>query len=188
MKKAIFLDKDGTIVEDVPYNSDPSKVIFVPYAGAALRLLSIAGYELILISNQSGIGRGYFGHEDLMGVYSKMVSMLRKQLVLLDGFYYCPHNPEREQGCFCRKPFPGLIFKAAFDHDIDLANSWMLGDILNDVEAGKRAGVRTILINNGNETEWKTGPGRVPDLISNTLYEAARFIYFYSQKDKRIYE
>ena len=99
----------------------------------------------------------------------------------LDGFYYCPHHPDGivpryAVACDCRKPEPGLIHPAAREHDLALGESWFIGDILDDVEAGRRAGCRTVLIDNGNETEWKRSPLRRPDLVARDLAEAAQFI------------
>jgi histidinol-phosphate phosphatase family protein len=106
--------------------------------------------------------------------------LLHEQLAL-DGFYFCPHHPEGTVApwsieCHCRKPLPGLLLKAAHEHGIDLRASWMVGDILHDVEAGNRAGCRTILIDNGNETEWRLGPRRVPTRMAPDLYTAAVLI------------
>ena len=101
--------------------------------------------------------------------------------IYLDAFYYCPHHPDGivsgyDQECDCRKPEPGLLRKAADDMDIDLSRSWMIGDILNDVEAGNKAGCKSILINNGNETEWKPGSNRIPEYFAKDLADAAKFI------------
>ncbi len=98
--------------------------------------------------------------------------------VRLSGFYYCPHHPhgkipEYAVDCFCRKPRPGLLQKAALEHEIDLASSWLVGDILHDIEAGNRAGCRTVLIDNGNEAEWDLSPRRQPEFIVKNVYEAA---------------
>jgi histidinol phosphatase-like enzyme len=95
-------------------------------------------------------------------------------LPVLDGFYYCPHAPDA--GCDCRKPAPGMLERAAREHGVDLRASWMIGDILDDVEAGRRAGCRTILLDNGNETEWRDGEQRCPDYVARDLAQAAAII------------
>jgi histidinol-phosphate phosphatase family protein len=178
MHCAIFLDKDGTLIEDVPYNVDPALIRLYPDVPEALRRLRAAGYRLIVISNQAGVARGYFEEGALEGVRETLYRLLAAEGVPLDGFYYCPHHPEGvvagyAVACECRKPGPGLIVRAAREHGVDLGGSWMIGDILNDVEAGNRAGCRTVLINNGNETEWVAGEGRKPDLVARTVLEAA---------------
>lgn len=179
--KAAFLDKDGTLIENVPYNVDPSKIKLTEGAVEGLSLLQEAGYKLIVVSNQSGVALGHFQEEALDAVEDHLRSTLEKEGIHLDGFYYCPHHPDGRLRnyavpCFCRKPNPGMLFQAAREHHLNLAESWMIGDILNDVEAGRRADCRAILIDNGNETGWFLTPLRHPNFITNDLYEAARLI------------
>lgn len=181
MIKAIFLDKDGTLVEDVPYNVDPGLIHLTEGARRGLRLLQEAGYLLIIVSNQSGIARGLFREEDLLGVEKYLHDLLSKQGIYLTDFYFCPHHPQGQVpryaiDCFCRKPRPGLLYQAAYRYHIDLAHSWLIGDILHDIEAGKRAGCGTVLINNHHETEWDLAPLRKPDFIAGNLHQAARII------------
>ena len=181
MKKAVFLDKDGTLVENVPYNVDPQKIRLAEGVAEGLRKLKEAGYELIVVSNQSGVALGYFEEEALEPVETRLRQIFADAGSSLDGFYYCPHHPEAvvnryRENCFCRKPRPGLIFKAAREHAIDLSRSWMVGDILNDIEAGRRAECATILIDNGNETIWHLTPYRQPNYKASDFSEAARFI------------
>jgi D-glycero-D-manno-heptose 1,7-bisphosphate phosphatase len=178
---AVFLDKDGTLIEDVPYNVDPRLVQFTEGAIAALQLLQSANYALIIISNQSGVARGYFSIVALTELEQHLRSCLSRSGILLQGFYYCPHHPDgiiRPYNicCTCRKPQSGLLHQAASHQAIDLNHSWMVGDILNDVEAGRGAGCRTILIDNGNETEWQLSPTRSPHYSVKNLYEAAQII------------
>lgn len=179
MEKAVFLDKDGTLIKDVPYNVDPEKIELYPEAYSALLKLKSAGYKLIVISNQPGIALGYFKPQALNEVWERINLFL--QDARIDAFYYCPHLKEGmiaefSRKCECRKPQPGLFRKAAEEHNISLGESWMIGDILNDMEAGKKAGCRTILINNGNETEWYINEFRKPDYSVTNLEEAARHI------------
>lgn len=179
--KAIFLDKDGTLVDNLPYNVEPRRIRLSSGAGPALRLLARLDYRFFVVSNQAGIALGRFT-EDAMGVVSdRLADLLFRENLSLDGFYYCPHDPAGTVApyaiaCHCRKPHPGLLLKAALEHGIDLRASWMIGDILHDIEAGNRAGCRTILLDNGNETEWRLGPRRIPTRMAPDLYAAAVLI------------
>ncbi len=178
----IFLDKDGTLVRDVPYNVDPSKIVLEDGAARSLRRLAEAGYRFVVVSNQSGVARGFFKEEALQAVADRLNQVLAEAAgVALDGFFYCPHHPrgsvaEYAVECDCRKPQPGMLIKAARALGIELDQAWMIGDILDDVEAGKRAGCRAILIDNGHETLWKRGPFRSPDFTAGSLEEAAEII------------
>jgi D-glycero-D-manno-heptose 1,7-bisphosphate phosphatase len=180
-ERAVFLDKDGTLIEDVPYNVDPALMRFLPGTAEGLRALHAAGFRLIVISNQSGVARGHFPEVALAAVESRLRAMFAAAGVPLAGFYYCPHHPdgtvpEYAVSCLCRKPFPGLIIRAAREHGIDRAQSWLIGDILHDIEAGHRAGCRAILIANGNETVWELSPARTPDALAADVAEAAGII------------
>jgi D-glycero-D-manno-heptose 1,7-bisphosphate phosphatase len=179
--RAVFLDKDGTLVEDVPYNVEPEQIRLTVGALAGVRSLHELGYKLFIITNQSGVARGYFPAAALTAVEQHMRELFQTVDVPLTGFYYCPHYPEGilpeyAISCDCRKPRPGLLFRAAAEHQIDLKQSWFIGDILNDVEAGRRAGCRTILIDNGNETEWQLTDQRLPHHTVASLPEAAATI------------
>jgi D,D-heptose 1,7-bisphosphate phosphatase len=179
--KAVFLDKDGTLIEDVPYNVNPDRMVLTPGAEEGLRSLHQAGYQLIVISNQSGVARGYFPETALKPVENHLRKLLADVGVPLAGFYYCPHYPggvisSYAIACDCRKPQPGLLKQAAREHGIDLTQSWFIGDILNDVEAGRSANCRTILIDNGNETEWELSRDRLPHHVVSELAEAAKII------------
>lgn len=181
MKKVLFLDKDGTLVQDVPYNTDPAKVCFYPDVISTLQKAQSAGYELVLITNQSGIGRGFCTEADVLWMLAVIETELEEHgLTILDR-YYCPHYPEStipeyRALCSCRKPKPGMLLTAAAEHSIDLSASWMIGDILNDVEAGNRAGTKTILIDNGNETEWQNGRYRQPTATVHAFHELLQVI------------
>jgi D-glycero-D-manno-heptose 1,7-bisphosphate phosphatase len=178
MTKAIFLDKDGTVIENVPYNVDPGRMRFLPGSADGLRRLSAAGFELVVISNQAGVARGRFPEDALRHVATRLSEMLSEADCRLAGFYYCPHHPlgsvtKYAVECDCRKPHPGLIRLASRELDIDLESSWLIGDILSDIEAGNRAGCRTVLIDSGGETEWLPGPFREPSQRAANLDEAA---------------
>lgn len=179
--RAVFLDKDGTLNEDVPYNVDPKRIQLTRGAVEGLQLLHASGYQLIVITNQSGVARGYFPESALVAVEERVRQMLAEVGVPRLGFYYCPHHPDGVVphyaiACSCRKPEPGLLIRAAADHNIDLTESWFIGDILNDVKAGRRAGCKTVLIDNGNETEWHLSPERSPHYMVADLAEAAQVI------------
>ncbi|MGE0172621.1 MAG: D-glycero-alpha-D-manno-heptose-1,7-bisphosphate 7-phosphatase [Oligoflexales bacterium] len=179
--KAVFFDKDGTLIPDIPYNTDVTRITFTLYVETALERLTKLGYKLFIITNQPGLAFGRCEERHLKLVEGKLARMFRANGVRLAGFYYCPHHPDGivsryALDCECRKPLPGLLYKAAADFGIDLHRSWMVGDILNDVEAGNRAGCKTILLNNGNETEWLKGPHRSPDYIADNFLTIGEII------------
>jgi D-glycero-D-manno-heptose 1,7-bisphosphate phosphatase len=179
--KALFLDKDGTLIRDIPYNVDPERITLCEGVADGLRLCAELGYMLIVVSNQPGIAKGYFNESALDNAHRKLIELLNAENIELHAFYYCPHHQDGNVArysirCQCRKPAPGLLLQAARDHGIALSDSWMVGDILNDIEAGNRAGCRTILIGNGNETEWDITAARIPDHIVSDVYAAAKII------------
>lgn len=193
MRRAVFLDKDGTLVENVPYNVDPTAIRLAPGAVEGLASLQGSGYRLFVISNQSGVARGYFDIEALQGVWERLRGLVASYGIELDGWYFCPHLAEGKVArfameCSCRKPQPGLLRQAAAEHRLDLGQSWMVGDILDDVEAGHRAGCRAVLIDNGNETEWTEGPGRTPDRTARDLSEAATQILLADRLEEAVVE
>jgi D-glycero-D-manno-heptose 1,7-bisphosphate phosphatase len=179
LKRAVFLDKDGTLVEDVPYNVDPAKLRLTANAVAGLKLLQSQGWLLIVVTNQPGIALGHFDRAALARLQAALKRLLADEGVTLHGFYACPHaasaDPKRPN-CLCRKPAPGLLRQGAQAHQVDLARSWMVGDILHDVEAGRRAGCRTVLLDVGHETEWQMSPLREPHHRCRDLLEAAETI------------
>lgn len=142
--KAVFVDRDGTINVDGPYLSDPDKFIMYPGVGKGIKELNDKGYKIIVITNQSGIARGYFTEKDLADIHERMKQEFRQFNVELDGIYYCPHHPE--DNCNCRKPKTGLFDKAIKDQDIDVTKSFMVGDKNIDIVAGSKMGLRTILL------------------------------------------
>lgn len=181
LRAAVFLDKDGTVLADVPYNVAPERMAFAPMALAGLSRLAQTDLSLVVISNQPGVARGFFAADALNAVGVKLAAMFHAAGAHLDGFYWCPHHPEGvvqpyAMACDCRKPKPGLLLRAAQELGLDLAESWFIGDILDDVEAGNRAGCRSILLDVGNETEWRTGPDREPYCRAPDLDAAARIV------------
>lgn len=171
-RAAVFLDKDGTLVEDVPYNVDPARIRLLPGVRAGLHELRAAGFALVLVSNQPGVARGYFAAPALQGVRERLERLLG---LPLDGFYCCPHEPA-QRPCDCRKPAPGLLLRACRELGLAAEHSWMVGDILNDVEAGRLAGCRTILLDNGGETEWRLSPRREPHYRVTEFRQGAAII------------
>lgn len=180
-QRAVFLDKDGTLIDNVPYNIDPTLIRLAPNAAAGLRMLYEQGYVIIVISNQSGVARGYFLESDLHAVEQRLAQLCTAAGAQLADLYYCPHHPHGSvpayaRACWGQKPSPGLILKAAQDYNIALSESWFIGDILDDVEAGRRAGCRTVLLSNGHETEWQMSPLRTPHAVAPDLQAAAALI------------
>ncbi len=149
--RAVFLDRDNTLIEDPGYISDPGQVRLMHGVTDALRQLGKMDYKLIVITNQSGIARGYFDEVKLKDIHNKLEQLLWVEDVSLDGIYYCPYHPEGVIGKYrmeseLRKPNPGMLLKAAQDKDIDLSQSWMIGDSERDIQAGQAAGCKTIFI------------------------------------------
>jgi D-glycero-D-manno-heptose 1,7-bisphosphate phosphatase len=178
-RRAVFVDKDGTLVHDVPYNVDPEQLRFTPSALAGLRALADAGFAIIVVTNQPGLATGRFSRRQFAALEAALCRRVQDEGgVEITAVYCCPHapGPGGTLACLCRKPAPGLLRQAARAHRLDLARCWIVGDILDDVEAGHRAGCRSVLLDVGNETEWKLSPIRSPDARCADLGEAAQFI------------
>jgi D-glycero-D-manno-heptose 1,7-bisphosphate phosphatase len=174
--RAIFLDRDGTLVEPRHYPSSPEELVLYPNLAPQLRHLRKAGFRLAVITNQSGVARGYFTEDDLSHMHDYLRTELGRHGVEIDGFFYCPHHPdgavpELAIECSCRKPEPGLLIDAAANLRVDLKRSWFIGDILNDVEAGNRAGCRTILVDLGTESPPES-PIRTPHYVARNSEHA----------------
>jgi len=179
LHKAVFVEKDGTLVEKIPHHVDPDLLQLMPDAMAGLRLLAAHGFKLIVVTNQPGIAYGMFTRAQLTRLQLALRERMADEGVLLTDFFACPHAPGpagRVPGCLCRKPAPGLLRQAARAHGIDLHRSWMIGDLLDDVEAGRRAGCKSVLLDVGNETMWRMTPLRTPHLRSTNLLEAAQAV------------
>jgi histidinol-phosphate phosphatase family protein len=175
-KPAIFLDRDGTLIEERHYLSEPAQIAIFPGAIEALSQLSQAGYALVIVTNQSGIGRGLFTEDQLAIVHRHLENTLADGGVRLDGIYHCPHAPD--QACECRKPLPGLVSRACDDLDLDPARSWVIGDKPADVALGMNIGARPILVLTGYGESSRNAPevAAASAHIAEDLPSAARFI------------
>jgi D-glycero-D-manno-heptose 1,7-bisphosphate phosphatase len=171
MRPAVFLDRDGTIIKDADYLSCVDELEVFEFAVEALRLLNEKGYLLIVLTNQSGIARGFFDEAAMRTVHNALEEQLDG---LIDAIYFCPHGPD--DGCDCRKPGVGMIKQAASEHSIDLANSWMIGDKKSDIETGFNAGIATALVLTGYGESELSALDRLPELVASDLLEAARQI------------
>jgi len=174
MEKALFLDRDGTINVDVGYLGEPEGLIFILGAKEAVRIAKAKGFLVFIVSNQSGVGRGYFSMQQLENVNEKFLHEFRNAGVYIDGVRYCPHHPNAK--CACRKPKPKMVTDLAREFNVALEDSYFIGDKLIDIQTGKNAGCRTILINADNlsienENEWSS-----PDYIADDLREAVDWI------------
>jgi len=167
--RAVFVDRDGTIMNDADYCSDPKQVQVFQGAPEALRRLKDNGYKIIIVTNQSGIGRGFFTVEQYRAVEAEVLRQLGDGLI--DATYFCPDVPGAPSKC--RKPAPGMILQAARDHDVDLARSFFIGDKEIDVECGRNAGVRTIRVRTGFD---KMTDGSCADWVAEDLNHAADII------------
>ncbi len=185
-RPAVFLDRDGTLVREVGYLDSPGKLELLPGATDALRMFHQMGFLRIVVSNQSGVARGYFDENTVREVQVAFEKLLEQANSAVDAFYYCPHHPTagasryRKQ-CDCRKPEPGMLLQAARDFSIDLAESYMIGDKESDIAAGKKLGLRTILVLTGYGRETaerikKMPPRDLPDHIAGDIGEAAELI------------
>lgn len=173
--RALFIDRDGTLVHPGHYPSRPEQVRLYDGLGPELQALQQAGFRLVVITNQAGIARGYFTEADLRLMHDHLTHELKQLDVSLDAIYHCPHHPagaisELAIRCDCRKPQPGMLLRAAADLELDTYSSWFVGDILDDVEAGNRAGCRTILVDLGTEKSPELDIRRPDYVARNTLH------------------
>lgn len=192
MKKnrVVFLDRDGTICEEVGYLSSVEQMRLIPRSAEAVRLLNQKGYKVVVITNQAGVARGFFPESVLETLHAEMVRQLWEKGAHLDGIYYCPHHPSDgfppyRQECNCRKPATGLLERAAADLNLDLLSGYMIGDHFSDVECGQRVGAETVLLLTGHGKEalakresWL----RPPSFIAPDLYEAVLWVLGKSEK------
>jgi histidinol-phosphate phosphatase family protein len=158
------------MAKDVNYCRRPEDFVLFPNTARAIKLLNEHGFKVIVVTNQSGIARGYFTEEALAQIHKKMKQELAEEGARVDGIYYCPHHPD--DNCDCRKPKPKLVLQAAREHDIDLKRSFVVGDLSVDIELGKAAGCKTILLRNSPQEDT----GISPDYMASDLLEAARYV------------
>ncbi|MGE5400656.1 MAG: D-glycero-alpha-D-manno-heptose-1,7-bisphosphate 7-phosphatase [Ignavibacteriales bacterium] len=178
---AVFFDRDGTLNIDPGYLGDPEQVRLFPGVSEAISKLKEKNFKIIVISNQSGIARGLFTANEVEAVNLRINELLKTDNASVDAFYYCPYHPDfnTEEECKCRKPSPMLVLKAASDLNIDLSSSYFVGDMLSDIECGKNAGLKTILLKNTLNEEQISSmlvEDRSPDFIAENLIEASKFI------------
>lgn len=193
MERVVFLDRDGTLNEEVHYLHRTSELKLLLGVPEALRMLREAGYRLVVVTNQAGVARGYYGEEDVRNLHVYMNHILEGQGASIDAFYYCPHHPEHGTGpykkeCRCRKPGTGMFEAAAQRFEIDKPHSFMIGDKLLDVVAGNSYGLTTILVGTGygsgiRSQEEKEGLSPVYDYYAEDLVKAAQWIIEKGQAD-----
>jgi len=179
-RAAVFLDRDGVIIEDVHYLRSPSRLRLLPGASSALRMLQDRFY-IIVVTNQSGIARGLLTEDDLLEIHSELVRCLATEGAVLDALYWCPHLPEAavpeyQAECDCRKPKPGMLLRAESDWGVDMAHSFIVGDTNRDIEAGYSVGVKSILLSTKDECLPEVATC-IPDLA-----HAAEFILMQTQR------
>jgi D,D-heptose 1,7-bisphosphate phosphatase len=167
--RAVFLDRDGTIARDVHYCRRPEDFNLFKDVPVSIKMLNEKGYKTVIITNQSGIARGYFTEETLARIHQKMKDDLAAAGATIDAIYYCPHHPDEH--CKCRKPGTALFLKAAKELDIDLGQSYMVGDMEKDIEAGNNIGCKTVLLTTDGATF-----SVCPDHKANNLVEAVQWI------------
>lgn len=181
---ALFLDRDGTINEEVDFLTNPDHIHLLPGAAAALRDARQAGYKIFIITNQSGIARGLLTEERLGEIHTALLLQLKNEQVTIDGIYYCPHHPDfgeppYRKDCNCRKPKTGMIEDAAKKFDLDLARSYIVGDRMIDIQAGNAAGIPAILVLTGygrDELEMCKKSGAALSFVAQDLADAIRHI------------
>ncbi|MGE4553448.1 MAG: D-glycero-alpha-D-manno-heptose-1,7-bisphosphate 7-phosphatase [Desulfovibrionaceae bacterium] len=171
-RRFVLLDRDGTLMEDRHYLADPAGVALVPGAAAGLRALAAAGLGLVVVSNQSGVGRGYFTEADVAAVNGRLAELLAAEGVVMDGWYHCPHGPD--EGCACRKPAPGLALAAARDLGFDPARGFVVGDKSADVDLARAIGAAGVLVLTGKGEKHRARCA--PDFVARDLAEAADWI------------
>lgn len=170
-REAVFLDRDGTLIEEVHHLASPEQVRLLPGAADAVRRLNDAGALVVVVTNQSGVARGYFPESRVAEVHARLSALLAEHGAHIDAYYHCPHHPTEGVGayrvaCDCRKPKPGLLLTAAREMDIDLSRSWMIGDKACDAEAGAAAGCRTVLVRTGHGRDLPADADAVADLAA----------------------
>lgn len=183
MRRAVFLDRDGTIIEDVGYLSSVDQIDVYPWSVEALRLLSDAGLALVIVTNQAGVARGFFDEALVADTHARLLDTLADAGIHVEAVYYCPHHPEGaleayRMACECRKPQPGMLHRAANDLGLDLGASYVVGDRWSDVELARAVGAVSVLVRTGYGESALAAPRPdvEADVVAATLLEAARWI------------
>ncbi len=174
INRAVFIDRDGTIARDVPYCSRPEDFELLPNVAEGIKLLNKHGFKVVVVTNQSGIARGYFTEETLAKIHDKMCKELARYGAHIDAIYYCPHHPDNN--CECRKPKPKMLLQAASDLDINLGQSYVIGDNSMDIEMGKNVGCKTILISAKGKERTLDKQVLCPDYIASSVIAATQWI------------
>jgi D-glycero-D-manno-heptose 1,7-bisphosphate phosphatase len=174
LKRAVFLDRDGTIIQERGYLSDPAAIELIPGAARAIRLINRLGLPAVVVSNQSGVGRGYFPASTVEEIDRRLRLLLEQEGAFLDRIYFCPHLPDA--GCPCRKPEPGMLQRAAEELRIDLPSSYLVGDKAADIEAIHRLGGKGILVLTGYGRGEQDQGGVRPDFVAQDLLAAVYWI------------
>lgn len=190
MERAVFLDRDGTIIKDVGYLNGRDKIMFLPKVSKAIKLLNGNGFKVIVITNQAGVAKGYFTEETVKETNRYIQKLLAEEGAFIDMIYYCPHHiegiiKEYRKDCYFRKPNPGMIEQAARELDIDLENSFVIGDKSSDIEAGRRAGCKTILLAAEDSSNNEEESPVIPDHTAPDLYEAVKWLGMLSSRKRR---
>jgi len=188
--RAVFMDRDGTVCEEVGYLDSVKQMRLIPRSAAAIKLLNHRGFKAVVVTNQSGVARGIFPEARLEELHAEMNRLLREAGAYLDAIYYCPHHPTEGlppylRECNCRKPAPGLLLEAAAHLNIDLPSSYMIGDHLSDIECGQRVGAETILLltGHGRDSLSKIESNlKPPAYIAADLYEAVQWVIEHSER------
>ena len=178
-RRAVFLDRDGTLNVERELIRSPDEVELLSGVTEGLCTLSEAGFALVVITNQSALARGWMSPDELTAVHERLSTLLAESSVQLDAILHCPHHPTEGEPplravCTCRKPEPGMLFEAAAEHDLDLAGSWIVGDAVRDMEAGRRAGVNCLMVRTGKGA--KECSSMDPAMVVDDLSAAARHI------------
>ena len=173
-RRFIVLDRDGTLIIERHYLSDPRQVELIPGVASGLRQLRAIGLGLVVVTNQSGIGRGFFDQARLDLIHQRLRGLLAAERIHLDGIYFCPHTPEDD--CFCRKPRPGLLTLAAQELDFDPRDSFVIGDKACDIELGQWLGATTFLVRTGYGAQVAADAMVIPNYVVDDVGEAAQVI------------
>jgi D-glycero-D-manno-heptose 1,7-bisphosphate phosphatase len=192
-KGAVFLDRDGTINEEMGYINHPDRFIIFPYVAESIKIFNELDLKVIVVTNQSGVARGYFSESLVKELHLKLQEKMSHEGAKIDAIYYCPHHPKEDLGqyksdCNCRKPKPGMILKAMKEHDIDLHSSYMIGDRYKDIVFAKNLNVKSGFVLSGygrgeytfDKNKWQYEP----DFLGDNLLEVARKIELHIQKNK----